>query len=64
MFFVWKAKFSMVIPTIIMDAQRYIVIGITIASLISMLVVKKMESLSSYGSAKWATKKTYVKQVL
>ena len=57
MFFVWKAKFSMVIPTIIMDAQRYIVIGITIASLISMLVVKKMESLSSYGSAKWATKK-------
>ena len=57
MFFVWKAKFSMVIPTIIMDAQRYIVIGITIASLVSMLVVKKMESLSSYGSAKWATKK-------
>ena len=57
MFFVWKAKFSMVIPTIIMDAQRYIVIGITVASLISMLVVKKMESLSSYGSAKWATKK-------
>lgn len=52
MFFVWKAKFSMVIPTIIMDAQRYIVIGITVASLISMLVVKKMESLSSYGSAK------------
>ena len=57
MFFIWKSKFSMVIPTIIMDAQRYIVLGITIASLISMFIIKKMENLTSYGTAKWATKK-------
>ena len=52
-FFVWKAKFSMVIPTIIMDAQRYIVIGITIASLISMLVVKKECKSSELWYDKW-----------
>lgn len=64
MFFVWKAKFSMVIPTIIMDAQRYIVIGITIASLISMLVVKKWKVFRVMVVQNGLLKKTYVKQVL
>ena len=57
MFFIWKYKFSMVIPTIILDAQRYVILGTAFSFIASMFVVKKSNTLSSYGSAKWATKK-------
>lgn len=55
MFFVWKSKFALVIPTIIASATRYVVLGSFVGFLIAVFTIKKMQNSSSYGSAKWAT---------
>lgn len=57
MFFVWKAKFGFVIPIIINSAQKYLIIGSVIGFFLGAFVVKNMQNLSSYGTAKWASSK-------
>ena len=57
MFFFWKSKFAVVIPTIIASANKYLVFGTLIGFLIAIFTIRKMQSSSSYGSAKWATSK-------
>ena len=57
MFFVWKVKFGFVIPIIINSAQKYLIIGSVIGFFLGAFVVKNMQNLSSYGTAKWASSK-------